>query len=95
MITLSGHLISYGEKGFLWVQDGMELKYSFDVRAVKGDWSDISQNGELIFESVCEGVTGTIRIFKEKRMIKIHMDFTQPNRLTPNIILETNSFQKL
>jgi hypothetical protein len=94
-ITLSGYFISYGLKGMVWVQTGMERKYSFDIKTAKGDWLNTDETGELLFEATCEGLNGTIRIVKEKKEITILLDFSQPDILSPNVAIEVNSFSKI
>ena len=94
-LTISGRFISYGEKGFRWIQNGTDREYYFDVKSVNGSWSDISKTGEVIYTAVCNGVNGTIRIYRAGGSTSIHLDFNQKDKLTPNVVLQVNSFSKI
>lgn len=94
-LSISGHFISYGSKSFLWVQNGMDHKYAFEIKGVKGSWSDITQTGELVYQAVCEGIDGTIRIYRQRRDVIIQLDFAKPDTLSPNIDLQVSSYSKI
>jgi hypothetical protein len=94
-MNISGHVISYGSSGFLWVQDGTDRKYKIDVKSFKDDWTKSRQYGELVYKAVCNGVDGTVRISREEGKVAIQLDFTQKDKLTPNVELRINSFSKI
>lgn len=95
-LTISGRFISYAEKGFLWVQNGTDTKYFFEVKMInKGDWSDTSENGEVEYRAICNGIEGTIRIYRDRQGVSVHLDFNQKDKLTPNVVLQINSFSKV
>ena len=94
-LSITGHLISYGGKGFLWVQNGSDHDYRFDVKGVKGSWSNADNRGELVYQAECEGIDGTITISGQGKNIVIQLDFRKPDKLTPNIDLKITSYNKL
>jgi len=94
-LTISGRFISYGEKGFRWIQNGTDKEYLFDVKSVNGSWPDISKTGEVEYQAVCDGISGTIRIYRSGGSVDIHLDFNQKDKLTPNVVLKINSFSKI
>lgn len=94
-LSISGHFISYGGKAFIWSQNGSNHDYFFDVRGAKGSWSDVENSGELVYDAICEGIDGTIRIYGRGRNVVIQLDFRKPDKLTPNIDLRINSYSKL
>jgi len=61
----------------------------------KDDWSKNQQSGELVYKAVCNGVDGTVRITREEGKVAIQLDFTQKDKLTPNVELRINSFSKI
>jgi hypothetical protein len=93
-VTISGHFITYGNNGLLWVQNGMDHKYAFEVKSVKGSWCDVSENGELVYGAICEGLEGTVPLYRQRKDVIIQIDFAQPDKLSPNIDLQINSFSK-
>lgn len=94
-MSISGYIITYGNKSFLWVQNGTDTKYSFDIKATQGEWLNSNDLGELNYNAVCEGITGTIRLYREKKGMSFHLNFTQTDKQTPNIVLPIISFSKL
>jgi len=94
-LTISGRFISYGEKGFRWIQNGTDKEYYFDVKSVSGSWSDIAKTGEVEYRAVCDGISGIIRIYRAGGAVAIHLDFNQKDKLTPNVVLQVNSFSKI
>jgi hypothetical protein len=94
-LAISGHLISYGGRGFLWVQNGTDRKYSFQVKSAKGTWQDGEQNGEIVYDATCDGIDGTIRIYRKNREVGIQINFALPDKLTPNVLLEINSYNRM
>ena len=55
MVNLGGHFISYAGESFLWVQNGVDRKYTFKTKTVSGDWNDANKNGELVYSVTCNG----------------------------------------
>lgn len=94
-LSITGHFISYGSKGFLWVQNGSDHDYRFEVKGVKGTWPDVDDRGELVYDAECEGIDGTIRIYGQGKSIVIQLDFRKADKLTPNIDLKVTSYSKL
>lgn len=94
-LSITGRFISYGDKSFRWIQNGTDKQYVFDVKSVNGSWPDISKTGEVEYTAVCEGISGTIRIYRSGGSVDIHLDFNQKDKLTPNIVLKVNSFSKI
>jgi hypothetical protein len=94
-LTIRGHLISYGQKKLVWAQDGTDVLYSIDIKSTKGDWQDVAKNGELIYAVQCEGIDGTIRIWRDQGQLRMQLDFSQPDKLTPNLLLEIHAFSKI
>jgi hypothetical protein len=94
-INISGHFISYSNKGFLWVQDGIDRTYKFDVKSVEGTWTDAGEKGELIYWASCGGEQGSIRLSRVRGELKIELDFVQPDKYTPHLVLTVDSYIKL
>lgn len=94
-INLSGYFISYSDKSFLWIQTGVDRKYSFDVKSVKGDWADVTGKGELIYHVTCNGEEGTLKMHREQGELKIILDFIQPDKRTPYLVLQIDGYTKI
>ena len=94
-IKLSGSLISYGSRGFLWIQNGVDYRYSFKILSQQGGWQDANRSGEITYRAVCEGIEGTVRIYKTRTGTNIHLDFKQGGQLTPDITLKIFSIKKM
>ena len=94
-VDISGYFISYGGNGFTWIQNGVDREYTFSVKDVEGKWSDADQNGELVYRAACKDIEGTIRISRQRRKVTIELDFTQPDKQTPHLVLNVASYTKM
>lgn len=94
-MSISGHFISYSNKVMVWVQNGTDTRYTFDIKQVRGAWTDSNARGQIVYEAVCEGISGTISIYRDGSGLAIHLDFAKPDKLTPNIVLPVVSVSKL
>jgi len=94
-LTSGGYLVSYGSQRLIWNQDGIDKAYVFDIISVQGEWHDTSRNGELLYQAVCDGIEGTVRIFKSGSKRGIEMNFVKPGKETPHVVLQINSHQKI
>lgn len=94
-VNISGHFTSYGNKKLVWVQDGIDRTYNFDVTGVEGDWTDAGQDGELVYRATCLEVDGTIRISRRRKTLKIELDFVKPDKRTPRLDFDVNGYTKM
>ena len=94
-VDIGGHFISYGGSAFKWIQTGVDREYFFHVRSVEGKWSDADQDGELTYRAACKDIEGTIRISRQRRKLTIVLDFIQPEKQTPHLVLNVGSYTKM
>jgi hypothetical protein len=94
-LSISGQIISFGSRSMVWRQNGTDRVYEFIVTAVKGSWEDTDQDGELIFQANCGGIDGTVRIFRDKKQIGVHIDFAVLDKLSPNVLLGVTTITKI
>jgi len=94
-LNISGQFISYAGGGFKWIQTGVDREYYFEVRSVEGKWTDADQDGELVYRAACKDIDGTIRISRQRRSITVVLDFIQPDKQTPHLILNVDSYTKM
>ncbi len=95
MVSLGGHFISNAGKNFIWIQNGVDRKYTFYTKSVTGNWTNAGRTGELVYHVTCNGEDGTLRLFRTSRAIIVELDFLQPNKRTPHLYLLVNSIQKI
>ena len=95
MVSLRGHFISYAGNSFLWIQDGVDRKYTFYTKSVTGNWTNAGRAGELVYRVTCNGEDGTLRLIRTRRAIIVELDFLLPNKRTPHLYLLVNSIQKI
>jgi hypothetical protein len=93
VISLQGHLISYGTQTFVWSQNGVESPYTFTAVSTEGNWQDVNTAGTITSSVTCDGLSGTIRLFRENAPA-IQIDFGEPGGLTPHILLQAYSISK-
>lgn len=93
-MSITGYFISYGDKTMVWVQNGTDTKYTFDIKQVEGAWTDSNKQGQIVYQAVCDGISGTIKIYRDASGLAIHLDFAKPDKLTPNIVLPVVSVTK-
>jgi len=91
----AGHFISYGDNSFLWVQNGVDRKYLFKTRSLKGDWNDAKKNGQLVYRVTCNGEEGTLKLVRTRQRLIVELDFLQPSKTTPHLVLLITSIQKI
>jgi hypothetical protein len=94
-VTLRGHFISYGGQTFLWVQEGVDRQYVFKTKSVTGDWRDSRRSGELNYRVTCNGEEGTLRLVRKSANLMVELDFVQPNKSTPHLVLIITSINKI
>lgn len=94
-ISLNGYVISHGNHGFDWVQDGGSDVYTIHVTAATGTWTNAASVGELQYQVTCNGLNGTVTLSRETGGVAIHLDFTNGDALTPHLILFINTYQKI
>lgn len=94
-VNISGHFISYGGKYLVWVQDGIDRKYHFEVSDVEGKWTDASQDGGLLYRATCLEVDGIIRISRQRKTLKIELDFVKPDKRTPHLSFDVDTYTKM
>jgi hypothetical protein len=94
VIPLQGHLISYGTQSFVWSQNGVESPYTLTAISTEGNWPDANTGGTVTSSVTWEGLSGTIRFFRENAPA-IQIDFGQPGGLTPHILLQIHSITKI
>jgi hypothetical protein len=94
-VTLGGHFISYGGKSFLWVQDGVDRQYVFQTKSLKGDWNDSRRAGELVYRVTCNGEEGTLKLIRRGATFLVELDFLQPGKRTPHLLLLITSINKV
>ncbi len=94
-VNISGHFISYGGKELVWVQDGVDRTYKFEVSRIEGEWTDAGKDGGLVYQATCLEVDGTIRISRRRKNLKIELDFVKPDKRTPHLTFEVDTYTKL
>ena len=94
-VTLGGHFISYGGNSFLWIQDGVDRQYVFQTKSFKGDWNDSRRAGELVYRVTCNGEEGTLKLIRRGSIFLVELDFFQPNKRTPHLLLLITSINKV
>jgi hypothetical protein len=94
-MTISGYFVTHGDQQVEWFQNGTDTSYSFTIISTSGTWADINEDGELLFNAVCNDLHGTIRIYRSSENLYLHLDFTESNALSPNFLLSINSYSKL
>lgn len=95
LVNQGGYFINYGGESFLWVQNGVDREYVFKTKSVQGDWQDAKQNGELVYRVICNGEEGTLKLVRTRTQIFVELDFVQPNKTTPHLILLVTSINKI
>jgi hypothetical protein len=95
LVNQGGYFINYGGQSFLWVQNGVDRKYVFKTQSVQGDWRDANKNGELVYRVNCNGEEGTLKLVRTRTQIFVELDFVQPNKTTPHLILLVTSINKI
>ena len=95
MVSIGGHFISNAGNNFVWIQDGVDRKYTFYTKSVTGNWTNTGGIGELVYRVTCNGEEGTLRLIRTSRAIIVELDFLQPNKRTPHLYLLVNSIQKI
>jgi hypothetical protein len=97
VISLQGHLISYGSQSFVWSQNGVENPYTLTAISIEGNWEDANTAGTITSSVTWEGfsgLSGTIRLFRDSAPA-VRIDVGEPGGLTPHIILQIHSMTKL
>jgi len=94
-VNISGHFITYAGRGFIWIQDGVDRTYSFDVKSREGRWPNADEDGELVYVATCRDAEGTIRISRRRRQLIVELDFVRPDKTTPHLVLNVNSYAKM
>lgn len=94
-VSVSGHFLSYGGKNFLWVQDEVDRQYAFKSRSVSGNWTNASRAGEMIYRVTCNGEEGTLKLVRNGTKIFVELNFLQPNKSTPHLLLLITSISKV
>jgi hypothetical protein len=93
-VKISGWFVSYGEKKFEWIQDDGAKVYTFYANSKSGTWTSISDDGDVTYYVTFEEVDGTIKLYRKDRKLKIELDFVQPDKQTPHVILIVDSNKK-
>lgn len=94
-VNIGGHFVSYGSKQLVWIQDGIDRTYTFDVIGVEGEWHNASKEGSLIYKATCLEVDGTIRISRQRKGLKIELDFSHPDKQTPRLDFDVTRYTKM
>jgi len=94
-MIISGYFVTHGDQQVEWFQNGTDTRYNFNITSTSGTWSDINEDGELLFNAVCDDLHGTIRIYRSSENLYLHLDFSESNALSPNFLLSINSYNKL
>jgi hypothetical protein len=95
VISLSGHVISYGNHAFVWAQNGVADPYSFTAVSTEGVWPDAGTGGEITHQITWQDQTGSIKMSRNGDTIKIQIDFGEPGGLMPHIILQVDTLTKI
>ncbi|MEJ1239601.1 hypothetical protein WBG78_15800 [Chryseolinea sp. T2] len=93
-VVLSGKFISYGGDKLKWVQNGLDREYVFVNNSASGAWSDLRNNGEIVYRSTCDRVDGTVTLSRTKKGLIIELDFVKPDKNTPHFVFPIDSFSK-
>lgn len=67
-----------------WLQKNGTRVYEFDVTGHSGSWPDVQADGEITFQIVFRGQTGSIRFSRQQGLCQVYIDLPQqPTALLP------------
>lgn len=95
LINESGHFVSYGSQSLRWIQDGFNNPYTFEITGFSGSWTDLGTDGTVIFNVACNGVSGTLRIYRENAVLQVHLDMGEAGALTPHLLITISAYNKV
>src|SRR5690606_3803061 len=57
-------IITYGDDKIMWLQNADSYHTEFSVNSVEGNWTDVSQNGSIVFHVAFATKNGTVEFSK-------------------------------
>ena len=94
-LDMKGSITSYGDKRYVWEQDGYPTVYEIESSSNKSSWTSATVDGNLESSATCKGLNGVVTIKRSKNQVTIEVNFEQPGKLSPHLILTVSSFSKL
>lgn len=94
-LEMKGSITSYGDKRYVWEQDGYTTTYEIVTSSNKSSWTTATTDGNLESAATCKGLSGVVTIKRSKDKITIELNFEQTGKLSPHLVLTVNSFSKI
>jgi len=94
-LNKKGSITSYGDKQYIWEQDGHNISYVIESSSSKSSWQSVADDGNLESSATCNGINGAVTIRRSRNQITIELNFEQSGKLLPHLILTVASFSKI
>jgi hypothetical protein len=83
-ITASGTSLS-------WIQGGGKKTKSFSISSVSGQWSDITTDGQIIYNVSTNQITGSFEFSRVSGQLSVHMKLSVSGNKDQDYIFNINS----